>query len=45
MAASYSYDFAQVEREFGVVFDPAPNKISQFGGLAPFIVFLKKGPK
>ena len=43
MSQSYSYDFDQVEREFGVVFDPAPNKISQFAGLAPFIAFLKKG--
>jgi hypothetical protein len=43
MPQNYSYDFDQVEREFGVVFDPAPNKISQFGGLAPFVAFLKKG--
>jgi len=43
MSKTHSYDFDQVEREFGVVFNPAPDKISQFGGLAPFIAFLKKG--
>jgi hypothetical protein len=43
MKQAYPYDFDKVEQEFRVVFDPAPNKISQFGGLAPFIAFLKKG--
>lgn len=43
MSKPYPYDFDQVEREFGVVFEPARDKISQFGGLAPFIAFLKKG--
>lgn len=43
MNQSYPYDFDQVEREFKVVFDPSPDKISQFGGLAPFVAFLKKG--
>ena len=36
------YDFEEVKREFGVVFEPS-NKVSQFGGMAPFIAFLKKG--
>lgn len=43
MSENYPYDFGQVEREFGVVFDPSPDKISQFGGMAPFVAFLKKG--
>jgi hypothetical protein len=43
MKQSYPYDFEQVERDFGIVFDPDPNKMSQFGGLAPFVAFLKKG--
>ena len=39
---SYEYDYVQVEKEFGIVFDRS-RKISQFGGLSPLIAFLKKG--
>lgn len=39
---AHEYDFEEVKREFGVVFEPS-NKVSQFGGMAPFIAFLKKG--
>jgi len=43
MKQSYPYDFDKVEREFRIVFEPSPDKISQFGGLSVFIAFLKKG--
>src|SRR4051812_41643475 len=38
----HQYDFGKVEKEFGVVFERS-DKISQFGGLAPLIAFLRKG--
>lgn len=36
------YDYDALAKEFGVLFEPS-NKVSQFGGVAPFIAFLKKG--
>jgi len=38
----HHYDYGKVEKEFGVLFDRS-SKISQFGGLAPLIAFLRKG--
>lgn len=38
----FPYDYEAIRKEFGVVFEPS-NKVSQFGGVAPFIAFLKKG--
>lgn len=36
------YDFEAIAREFGVVFEPT-KKVSQFGGLEPFLALLRKG--
>ncbi|MEO5971559.1 MAG: hypothetical protein ABIQ95_16665 [Bdellovibrionia bacterium] len=38
----YSYDYEKVGHGFGVVFDKS-DRMSQLGGLAPFLAFLKKG--
>ena len=39
---NFQYDYEAITREFGVIFEPS-NKVSQFGGVAPFIAFLEKG--
>jgi hypothetical protein len=36
------HESAKILKEFGIIFDPKHN-ISQLGGLAPFLAFLKKG--
>ena len=43
MKNTFPYSAEDVRRDFGIEFAEAGDKISQFGGLAPFIAFLKKG--
>ena len=39
----FQYNYDKIMREFGVEFDRRPI-VSKFGGLAPFLAFLTKGP-
>lgn len=39
---AFEYDYAKVEKEFGIIFD-SKSVISQFGGVSPLIAFLNRG--